>query len=84
MKKKRSYRIEYDTYQGRPEQIKRRAKRNAARAKMVKAGKAHKGDNRDTAHKNNSPFDNSMSNLEMQSEHKNRREPRLRGRKKRK
>lgn len=46
----RNYRAEYDKYQGRPEQIKNRAMRNAARAKMMKAGKAHKGDGKDVAH----------------------------------
>lgn len=48
--KVRNYRREYDTYQGKPEQIKKRTMRNAARAKMVKAGKAHKGDGKDVAH----------------------------------
>lgn len=46
----RNYRAEYDEYQGRPDQIKKRAMRNAARAKMVKAGKVHKGDGKDVAH----------------------------------
>lgn len=46
----RDYRKEYDRYQGKPEQIKNRAMRNAARAKMVKAGKAKKGDGKDVAH----------------------------------
>lgn len=46
----RNYRAEYDKYQGKPEQIKKRAMRNAARAKMIKAGKARKGDGKDVAH----------------------------------
>ena len=46
----RNYKREYETYQGKPEQIKKRAERNAARAKMVKAGKAHKGDGKDVDH----------------------------------
>jgi hypothetical protein len=46
----RNYRQEYDTYQGRPDQIKKRDERNAARAKMVKAGKVRKGDGKDVAH----------------------------------
>ena len=33
---KRNYRKEYDQYQGKPEQIKRRAQRNKARADAVK------------------------------------------------
>ena len=49
-KKPRDYRKEYDEYQGKPEQIKRRAQRNAARAKAVKAGQAHKGDGREVDH----------------------------------
>lgn len=46
----RDYRKEYDRYQGKPEQIKNRAMRNAARAKMMKAGKARKGDGKDVGH----------------------------------
>ena len=49
--KDRNYKREYETYQGKPEQIKKRAMRNAARAKMAKAGKVHKGDGKDVAHK---------------------------------
>jgi hypothetical protein len=47
----RNYRREYDNYQGKPEQIANRAKRNAARAEMVKAGRARKGDGKDVDHK---------------------------------
>ena len=46
----RDYRKEYDSYQGKPEQKKNRAMRNAARAKLLKAGKVHKGDGKDVAH----------------------------------
>lgn len=49
--KNRDYRREYELYQGKPEQKKNRAARNAARAKMVKAGKVKKGDGKDVAHK---------------------------------
>jgi hypothetical protein len=59
-------------YNAKPEQKKRRAQRNAARAKMVKAGKAHKGDGKDVAHKDNNTAHNSSSNLQMQSKAKNR------------
>jgi hypothetical protein len=48
--KVRNYRREYDTYQGSEQQKKNRAARNAARAKMMKAGKVHKGDGKDVAH----------------------------------
>lgn len=59
-------------YNAKPEQKKRRAERNAARRKMIAAGKARKGDGKDVAHKNNKTSDNSMSNLSMQSPAKNR------------
>jgi hypothetical protein len=72
MVKKRNYRKEYDEYQGRPDQIKERASRNKARREMIKAGKAHKGDGMDVAHLNNNELENDMSNLEMQTKHKNR------------
>lgn len=49
-KKPRDYRAEYAAYQGTPEQKKNRAKRNAARAKLMKAGKVRKGDGKDVAH----------------------------------
>lgn len=68
----RNYRREYKNYQGKPAQIKRRASRNAARRKMVAAGKARKGDGKDVAHKNNNPKDNRRKNLAMQSKSKNR------------
>lgn len=49
--KKRNYAREYQIYQGSEEQKKNRAARNAARAKMMKAGKVHKGDGKDVAHR---------------------------------
>lgn len=48
--KKRNYEQEYQNYQGTAEQKKNRAQRNAARAKLVKDGKAHKGDGKDVGH----------------------------------
>lgn len=59
-------------YNSSPEQKKRRAERNAARRKMEKAGRVRKGDGKDVDHKNMSTSDNSMSNLRVQSKHKNR------------
>ena len=50
-KEDRNYRHEYDAYQGKPEQIKRRAKRNKARAELEKKGRVHKGDGMDVDHK---------------------------------
>jgi 5-methylcytosine-specific restriction endonuclease McrA len=46
----RNYRHEYETYQGTDKQKKNRAKRNAARAKLAKVGKVHKGDGKDVDH----------------------------------
>ena len=45
-RKVRDYKDEYKKYHSSPEQKKNRAKRNSARASMVAAGKASKGDNR--------------------------------------
>lgn len=75
-KKRRNYKSEYANYQGKPEQIKRRAKRNAARRKMMKAGKVHKGDGMDVDHKNSNPNNNSKKNLRVQSKKANRSFPR--------
>jgi hypothetical protein len=47
----RNFRAEYDKYQGQPEQIKKRAMRNAARAEMEKKGVVRKGDGLDVDHK---------------------------------
>lgn len=76
MPKKRNYRAEYDRYQGKPEQKKRRAQRNAARRKLMKAGKVKKGDGKDVAHADNNPKNNSRKNLKVQSKSKNRSFPR--------
>jgi hypothetical protein len=47
----RNYKNEYQNYQGKPEQIANRAKRNAARSEMEKKGVVRKGDNLDVDHK---------------------------------
>ena len=44
----RDYKKEYENYQGKPEQIKNRAERNAARAKLKKKGAPITG--KDVAH----------------------------------
>ena len=49
-KKPRDYKKEV-AYEARPEQIKNRVARNAARRKLLRAGKVHKGDGMDVAHK---------------------------------
>ena len=59
----RDYEKEYKNYHSRPEQIKKRASRNAARRAALKSGKVKKGDNLDVHHKNGNPLDNSKSNL---------------------
>ena len=66
-------------YNAKPEQKKRRAQRNAARRKMIAAGKARKGDGKDVAHRNGNPKDNSSSNLTMQSKKENRSFARTKG-----
>lgn len=69
----RNYRAEYDKYQGKPEQIKNRAARNAARAKMMKLGKVKKGDGKDVAHVK--AFDkggNNSTGLRVESKSANR------------
>jgi len=71
---KRDYRREYDRYQGRKDIIKRRSKRNKARAVLAKMGRVHKGDGKDVDHKR--PLDkggsNSIRNLRVRSASANR------------
>jgi hypothetical protein len=49
-RKPRDYKKEYREYHAKPEQKKRRADRNAARAKAMKAGKVKKGDGKELDH----------------------------------
>lgn len=71
---KRDYKREYAAYQGKPEQIKNRSKRNQARATMAKAGKVKKGDGKDVDHKRalSKSGLNQLSNLQAISKSKNR------------
>lgn len=46
----RDYRKEYDEYHKKPEQKLRRAQRNAARNKAIRAGKVRKGDGKEIDH----------------------------------
>lgn len=71
---KRDYKREYAKYQGKPEQIKNRSKRNQARAIMAKAGKVKKGDGLDVDHKRalSKSGLNQLSNLQAISASKNR------------
>ena len=68
----RDYAKEYREYQGTPEQIRRRARRNRARRLMIKKfGKARlRG--KDVDHKDSNPMNNSYSNLRIMSKSKNR------------
>lgn len=71
----RDYKKEYANYHSKPEQIKRRAKRNEAR-RSLKDRKDIKG--KDVHHKDNNPMNNDKSNLSVVSQNYNRKEPRLR------
>ena len=68
----RDYEKEYATYHSSPKQKRRRAQRNAARRKMVKAGRVRKGDGKDVDHKNHDTASNGMSNLRVMSKSRNR------------
>jgi len=68
----RDYAHEYRSYHAKPEQKKRRAERNAARRKMVKAGLASKGDGKDVHHKDRNTSNNGARNLAVVSPKKNR------------
>ena len=68
----RNYKQEYDRYHKRPEQIKRRAGRNAARRKSgLKVG-----DKRDIHHKDGDPTNNSPGNAVIRTASSNRSFPR--------
>lgn len=64
--------IRQRAYNSSPEQKKRRAERNASRAKMEKAGKVRKGDGKDVDHRNHNTSDQSAKNLSVMDKSKNR------------
>ena len=67
----RDYKSEYKNYHSKPDQKKRRAGRNGARAIMKKKlGSSILG--RDVDHKDRNPRNNSTSNLRIQSKSSNR------------
>lgn len=72
--KPRPYKKEYEQYQGTEEQKKNRAKRNAARSKLMKSGAVRKGDGKDVDHA--VPLSkggtNSRSNLKVKTASNNR------------
>jgi hypothetical protein len=70
----RNYRSEYDNYQGKPDQIKKRAERVKARRMMEKTGAATKGDGKDVDHIKpmRSGGTSAKGNLRMRSKSANR------------
>ena len=72
MATKRNYKSEYKNYHSKPKQKKRRAQINSAISKMVKAGKARKGDGKDVHHRNRNTKDNRSKNLAVVSKRSNR------------
>ena len=68
----RDYAKEYRDYHSKPSQVKRRAKRNAARRLLVKEGRVSKGDGKDVDHKDRNPSNNAPSNLRVTSKKANR------------
>lgn len=72
----RNYKLEYERYQGTPEQKKRRAMRNKVRRQAIKEGRVRKGDGIDIHHVDGNPMNGSKSNLVLQTRSKNRSFPR--------
>lgn len=69
-KRERDYAKEYRDFHGKPEQIKRRAQRNASRAKVKAAGVNVKG--KDVDHKDHNTANMSKANLRVRSVSANR------------
>jgi hypothetical protein len=70
----RDYQKEYRDYHAKPEQIKKRAQRNAARSDMEKKGRVSKGDGKDVDHSNplRKSGTNAPGNLRVKSPSTNR------------
>jgi len=68
----RNYREEYDRYQGKPSQKKKRAARGRSRYKLQKSGRVRLGDGMDVAHKDDNANNTSTKNLKVQSKKGNR------------
>lgn len=69
---KRDYKAEYNRYQGKPSQKKKRASRGRARYKMMKKGRVRLGDGMDVDHKNTNANNNSEKNLRVVKASSNR------------
>ena len=72
----RDYKKENDQYKSKPVQKKKRAERNAARRKLMKAGVVKKGDGKAVDHKDGNTANNSRKNLRIQSASASSRQPR--------
>lgn len=72
IQKARDYKKEYQNYHGKPEQIKNRASRNAARRKLAKEGRVEPGDGRDVDHIDHDPMNNDDKNLRARNMNHNR------------
>jgi len=68
--KPRDYKREYELFHGKPNRIEERASRNAARAKMKKAGVNVAG--KDVDHEDGNPRHNHRHNLRVMSKSANR------------
>ena len=73
MTRNRNYSREYQRNHSSQAAKRRRAARNAARRKMLKAGRVKKGDKKDVHHKDRNPHNNSASNISVVSRSKNRK-----------
>mgnify|MGYP001571538047 CR=1 FL=1 len=72
----RNYRKEYDNYQGKPEQIKQRALRNAAHRKVEEKLGHKTSQDVDHSPELNKGGTNALTNLNLQKASKNRSFPR--------
>ena len=70
MTNKRNYRKEYDNYHASPEQKARRASRNKARRKAMKAGRVRKGDGKDVHHTTGNPMNNAYLSIRPKSKNR--------------
>ena len=67
----RNYRKEYDNFQGKPDQIANRSKRNSARRRKQQELGYKLNSKQHVHHKNGNPQDNNSSNLVIRSQSAN-------------